>query len=650
MSGAIRCVAICNFIAIAALGTTGCGSSRVAIVRVSGSAVSMAELNHWASIDRAMDGRAIRGNAGLKERVLDFLISSQWLIGEAGELGVKVSDEEAREQLSVLRFDQVEGRPYEGLSRDPELNRFLLAPRVGMSDRLWLMKLNILAMHIEQMRTSRALREVTEAQITRYYDKNRSHLLDPEKRDVEIIMTKREAGVRKAKREIQSGKSFMSVSKRVNVSPEGGLHLGLARGAGEKLFEKVVFAAKPHVLIGPVKQQLYYVFEVLKVTPAQEQTLAQAQTSIRRLLAVHLALPRLTHVVEAKWIARTNCLPAYVVMKCRQYEATATSTPQHEQTVIRVERSTITKSALDHWMSVMAPRHAMPEPPRFTACVTHLKELVQYPTSQAQLTKACRAQYWELRQSALHFLITSEWLIGEAADLGMRVSSHEIDRGLREKYASPERQVELKELLAFGGHTMSDIELEVQAELAAKEIRQRLLSYSLKVSRSQIVSYYRHAPRRFYLPERRYVAMIGNLRHSTTVKKIIGRIRHGASFASMSFNEWLERPNFANISSEKGIFYRAIFRSRPNVIVGPLRINGYYFLFKVTKISPARIPSLAESGDKIKEELSVRRRVRFVDAWRKRWTAETSCAPAYVVQKCKQYHGPSTPEDPLDVN
>jgi hypothetical protein len=320
-----------------------------------------------------------------------------------------------------------------------------------------------------------------------------------------------------------------------------------------------------------------------------------------------------------------------------------------EHIAITVGGSAITASAVDHWISVMAPPRAMPEPPRFAACIAHLKELAQYPTSQAQFKEACRDQYRELRQSALSFLIANQWLIGEAADQGTRVSDQEVSRRLRGKYASPDRKMELNELRGIWGHTTSDLELEVQAELAAMRIRRRLLSYSREVSRSQIASYYRHNIHRFRLPERRYVEMLGNLR-SKTMGKVVRRIRQGTSFASMSFDEQLERPKFSDLVMEKRIFYRAIFRARPNVIVGPLEINGYYFLFRVTSITPSRVQSLAEAGKTIKKELSVRRRVRFVESWRRKWIGETSCAPAYVVQKCKQYHGPLAPEDPLDVN
>jgi hypothetical protein len=321
-----------------------------------------------------------------------------------------------------------------------------------------------------------------------------------------------------------------------------------------------------------------------------------------------------------------------------------------EHMIITVGRGAITASLLDHWTSVMAPRQAIPEPPRFTACIKQLKELAQYPTSQARLKEACRRQYGELRQSALHLLITNQWLIEEVADRGARASKREIDGRLREKYASPEGELQLKALLGVGGRTPADLKLEVQAELAAERLSQRMVAYSLDISSRQIASYYRRNIHRFYLSERRYVELAGNLRGRYAARRIISRVRRGTNFARMSFHEWLERPNLRAIGEEKRILFRAIFRARPNVLVGPLRINGFYFLFRVTRTSPARVETLAEASKAIRKELSVRRRVRFVKSWRRKWTAETSCAPRYVVQKCKQYHGPPAPEDPVEIN
>jgi hypothetical protein len=320
--------------------------------------------------------------------------------------------------------------------------------------------------------------------------------------------------------------------------------------------------------------------------------------------------------------------------------------PLSGQVIARVGHTTITKASLEHWISVMAPRQGAPDPPRFTKCIAHLRVLA---IRREHFKEACRHEYDELKQSALQFLIATNWFVGEDADRGIRVSDGEVNHRLSEEYGSPKGSPESKALSA-GGHTPSDIRLEARSELAAGKLRQRLVAYADDIPAGQIASYYRHNLRRFYLRERRYVELIGNLRDLSRVREIFRRIGRGVSFASLSFRVWLERPNFSSIEKDKRILEQAIFRARPNVVVGPLRIGGYYFMFRVADVRPGGVQTRAAANARIKRELSAKRRVRFVEGWRRKWTAETICAPAYVVQKCKQYRGPTAPEDPLDVN
>lgn len=314
---------------LVAVATSGCGGSSEVVARVGGETLSMAELNHWMSVGAAVRGESAGATAPLKRQVLSFLISSRWLMGEARELGVRVSEGEATKQLELLRFDQVEDRPYQGLPHYSKLRQLLLSKAVGPADRLWLMKLSMLAAHLEARSLSQAAREVPRAQIARYYDEHKPRYFQPEWRDLEILTSSDKALVIKAKREIESGTPFLDVARRMPApDPEapGGLQ-HLVAGTEEREFEEVIFAAKPHVLVGPAKLAVYYLFEVLDGRPAHQQTLTQAEGKIRRQLAPRQALAKLLPSFEAKWIARTDCRPAYVVQGCRQYGPKAAGEP-----------------------------------------------------------------------------------------------------------------------------------------------------------------------------------------------------------------------------------------------------------------------------------------------------------------------------------
>ncbi len=322
MCKATRYISGCGAVLFAVVGLSACGGggSGDVVARVAGYPITKAALAHWMSVRFA-------GNDRTKPGVLGFLISSQWTIGEAAELGVKVTDGEAQKQLERFKYVQLYRLGYERFPKEAELQRLLASRGETFSDQLWLMKLNMLATRIEQKHFSEIRRQITHAQIAGYYGENRQRFFLPEGRDVEVIMTYNEAVAKKAKREVQSGKSFLSVVKRVSVYPDD--PGGLPRWPKEKAFHKHVFAAKPHVLTGPVNQALdYYVFEVTKITPAGRRTLAQSEASIGQRLAVRRQQQVSTKLLEAseqKWTARTSCRPGYVVLKCRQYMGTTGS-------------------------------------------------------------------------------------------------------------------------------------------------------------------------------------------------------------------------------------------------------------------------------------------------------------------------------------
>ncbi len=341
MSKVTRFISACGAALLAVVCLSACGGggggsgSGDVVARVGGNPITRTEFDHWLSIRAATSGHTtvsdptVSGQAP-KQGVLGFLIFSRWLIGEAAELGVRVSDGEVQKQLELFKYDRLEGLRYEGFPEAAGLQKSLAGSGETRSDQLWLMKLNMLAARIEQKHFSEIQQQITHAQIARYYDENRRSFFLPEQRELEIMMTYKEAIVAKAKREVQSGKSFLSVARRVSVDPEAPRGLQhLVRGQEEPEFNEHVFAAKPHVLEGPVHQALdYYVFEVTKVTPAGWRKLARSEAAIRQRLAAgrqRRVSAELLEAFERKWIARTSCGPGYVVPRCRQY-AGATST------------------------------------------------------------------------------------------------------------------------------------------------------------------------------------------------------------------------------------------------------------------------------------------------------------------------------------
>jgi foldase protein PrsA len=261
----------------------------------------------------------------LQQEVLGFLISSQWVIGEAANLGVKLSDKEVKKQFETIKTQQ--------FPKPAEFQKFLASSGQSVSDLLLRVKLNLLSSKI-QAKISKSKANITQAEIEKYYNENKSHFGTPEKRDIAIILTKTEAQAKKAKQEVESGKSFASVAKSSSIDPTskatGGLLVGVVKGQEEASLDKAVFTTTTHVLGGPISTPFgFYIYEVRTITKGNQQTLAQAQAAIKQQLTStqqSTALSKFVTNFKKKWIAKTECRSGFVVMNCKEYKAPKGST------------------------------------------------------------------------------------------------------------------------------------------------------------------------------------------------------------------------------------------------------------------------------------------------------------------------------------
>jgi foldase protein PrsA len=370
----LRCASALGAVFFALFGLSACGGiPGDAVVQVGGTSITKATFSHWLGVAAASSAASTPGKPAqaavpdppsytaciahleatapkpakgqskptaaqlksqceqqyqtLKQEVLGFLISSQWVAGEASDQGVKASDKEVKQ-----RFEQIKKQQF---PKEAEFQKFLQSSGQTISDLLLRVKLNLLSSKIQQKITKSKVNP-TKAQIAKFYNENKQRFAVPEKRSLQIILTKTEAAAKKAKQEVQSGKSFSSVAKRVSIDPtskaNGGELPGVVKGQEEKALDEAVFSAKQGVLSGPVKTPFgFYVFDVKGVTAGSQQTLAQAEASIKQQLAAQEqqgALSKFVKNFRKKWTGRTDCRAEYVVMDCKQFKAPKTpSTP-----------------------------------------------------------------------------------------------------------------------------------------------------------------------------------------------------------------------------------------------------------------------------------------------------------------------------------
>lgn len=252
------------------------------------------------------------------------------------------------------------------------------------------------------------------------------------------------------------------------------------------------------------------------------------------------------------------------------------------------------------------------------------------------------------RVQALDFLISSDWLIGEADEHGLTISNQAITRSLGEGALSSEGNAELKRELSSTGQTLSDLRFEIKTELAAAALRSFLSRSAPKVAQSRVADFYRHHLVLFR-SDRRVVDLIEGIESRAAARALGRRIGSGARFAQLAVRETVSRQSlYESDHRENRDLVRAIFATPPGIVGGPASYNSQWVLLVVRAVRRGTIAPFA----KVRAEIGVhllalhRRSIaaRFVKALREKWRAKTTCESSFVVSRCSQYRGRSEPE------
>jgi parvulin-like peptidyl-prolyl isomerase len=286
----------------------------------------------------------------LERGKLEYLIFTDWVLGEANRLGLKASSAEVERQMEATK---------QGFEKHPDgYQKFLQESGMTNADLLRQITFSQLESELSRKISSEETAKKTpappvpHAQIASYYKRNISKYEHPEGRVVQLLVTETRSAAQKAKSEIQSGKSFASVDKRVSMDPDpytkehGGEFGELEQGELEaekvtmpgvfsssdaKTLAKAIFSAREGALEGPVNtHDASYVLEVKHITGRKPtETLTQVEGEIRLRLAENQpqTQPSFGQLLEKHWRAQTNCAKSLVVSYCEQYKALKQETP-----------------------------------------------------------------------------------------------------------------------------------------------------------------------------------------------------------------------------------------------------------------------------------------------------------------------------------
>ncbi len=338
--------------------------------------------------------------------------------------------------------------------------------------------------------------------------------------------------------------------------------------------------------------------------------------------------------------------------------------------VVSVNGTPVAKSTFEHWLNIVASsssastgaKAVVPDPPSYSACIAHLRSTQPKPAkgqtapSEAQLKAECEQQYTTYKNSALSFLIQSNWIIGQAEEMKISASTAEVEKKFDElKKQQFPKQAEYEKFLKDTGFTTSDLLLRVKVQsVLSPKIEQKVEKEAKKdVTKAEAEKYFKEHQTLYGQPERRnlLIVLTKTEAQAASAKK---EIESGKSFASVAKAHSIdpvskakggELPDVEKGQEEKALS-EAVFSAKLHTLSGPVKTPFGYYVFEVTKTLPASQQSFSKVESSIKQQLGGERQQKalaaFVKEFKKRWQAKTECKSEFMVELCKGYKAPKT--------
>ena len=211
---------------------------------------------------------------------MQFLVQSQWLLQEASARKLTAKPATVQKQLD----DQIK----QSFPKQADYQNFLKSSGMSMQDLLFRVKIDVLTQQVRQKIVA-GKDQVSDAQIQAYYTRTRRASRSPSAATCGSCSPRPRPRPTRPRQALEGGTTWSHGGEEVLDRPglQGAGRQAPGRGqgpAGEVVRQRDLRRQEGRV-VGPVKTQFgYYVFKVTAITPASQQTLAQAHDTILNII------------------------------------------------------------------------------------------------------------------------------------------------------------------------------------------------------------------------------------------------------------------------------------------------------------------------------------------------------------------------------
>jgi foldase protein PrsA len=299
-------------VSVAVLVATACGGSSDkqsvpdnSVAVVDGTPVTKADLDAllaraqktYKAQKRAFPKAGTAEYQALQTQAVAFLVQRAEYDNRAAELKLSVTDKEITD-----RINQIKQQSFAGSQK--KLDAQLKAQGYTAASLKADIKAQLISEKIYAAVTKDA--KVSDADIAKYYNQNKSQYQTGESRDVRHILVKTKAQATKIYDQLKAGANFAALAKKYSIDPgskNNGGKLTVVRGQTVAPFDATAFNLSTNVVSRPIKTQYgYHVIQPISdVRPPTTTPLKDAKTQIQATL-----LEKAKNDAITKWTTDTK--------------------------------------------------------------------------------------------------------------------------------------------------------------------------------------------------------------------------------------------------------------------------------------------------------------------------------------------------------
>lgn len=253
---------------------------------------------------------------GVVQQGMSAMIEAEWYRQEAERRKILVPETEVKKRLLEAKKGNF---PQPG-----DYEKFLKNTNQTETDVLRTLRDQLIKQKVKDQ-AEKYDGTVTEKQKRDWYNSHKKKYFVKESAHVFMVFSTSESDVKKAKQAVEGGAKWPAVVKKYSEDPTAAQNRGEFRevkhGDFEPELEKAIFAAKIGSVSEPIFTQYgYYVFEVIKRTPAHQKTLKEADPLIPQDVVGERekkAKKKFQQEFRARWRAKSECAKGYIVALCK---------------------------------------------------------------------------------------------------------------------------------------------------------------------------------------------------------------------------------------------------------------------------------------------------------------------------------------------